>query len=69
VAGEVKWAGLSERSQATGRICWAKLLLEWSAAEIGVGRAPALCRKRPLAQLSDELAHQLGNARTPGCGG
>jgi DNA-directed RNA polymerase specialized sigma24 family protein len=52
------------------RVCWAKLLLGWSAAEIAesVG-LPPYAVSDALAQLRNELTQQLGNARTPDCGG
>ena len=55
-ASEVDWAALSERSQATLRLCFPYLLLGWKqseiAAQLGVG-GNALADA--LAQLREEL--------------
>lgn len=59
-ADDVDWAALSERSQATLRVCWSHLLLGYEtmpdlAQQTGVA-APTLTDA--LNQLSEELQAQ-----------
>jgi hypothetical protein len=55
-ARNVAWEALSERSQATLRVCWAPLLLGYKPTEIAasVGVSP-MALADALSQLREEL--------------
>jgi hypothetical protein len=43
-AGEVDWAALSERSQATLRLCWTRMLLGYGVVETAEALGGVLIR-------------------------
>jgi hypothetical protein len=53
----VDWSALIERSQATLRVCWARLLLGYSPGEIATADGISqVAMADAVAQLREELA-------------